>query len=72
MVHIRQSRPDSGLGFQVKVLAPFSDVPSSLGSGALRNIVAHQELIDGGGAGNTILYGYAPFSTRNCACREQL
>jgi len=28
--HIRQSRPDSGLGFQVKVL---DGVPSSLGSG---------------------------------------
>ena len=33
MAHIRQSRPDSGLGFQVDVLEPFHVVPSSLGSG---------------------------------------
>ena len=32
MAHIRQSRPDSGLGFQVKFLKTFN-VPSSLGSG---------------------------------------
>ena len=28
--HIRQSRPDSGLAFQVKVLKPFKNVPSLL------------------------------------------
>ena len=33
MAHIRQSRPDSGLGFQVKGLVTFQAVPSSLGSG---------------------------------------
>ena len=33
MEHIRQSRPDSGPGFQAKVLKPFKGVPSSLGSG---------------------------------------
>ena len=33
MAHIRQSGPDSGLGFQVKVLKMFLVVPSSLGSG---------------------------------------
>jgi len=33
MAHVRQSRPDSGLGFQVKVLKPFKVVPFSLGSG---------------------------------------
>ena len=33
MAHIRQPRPDSGIGFQVKVLKPFSVVPSSLGRG---------------------------------------
>jgi len=33
MAHIGQSRPDSGLGLQVKVLKPFQAVPSSLGSG---------------------------------------
>jgi len=33
MAHIRQSRPDSGCGFQVKVLKTFQVFPSSLGSG---------------------------------------
>ena len=33
MAHTRLSRPDSGLGFQVKVLKTFQMVPSSLGSG---------------------------------------
>ena len=33
--HVRQSRPDSGLGFQVKVLTTFYLVPTSLGSGDL-------------------------------------
>ena len=33
MAHIRQSRPDSGLGCQRKVLEAFLVVPSSLGSG---------------------------------------
>ena len=32
MAHIRQSQPDSGLSFQVKVLICFSVVPFSLGS----------------------------------------
>ena len=32
---IRQSRPDSGHGFQVKAVQSFSVVPSSLGSGDL-------------------------------------
>ena len=31
MAHIRQSRPDSGLGFQVKPIKTFQNVPSSLG-----------------------------------------
>ena len=35
MAHTRQSRPDSGLGFQVKDLKPFSIVPSSLERGCL-------------------------------------
>jgi len=34
MAHVRQSRPEYGLGFQVKVLKPFYIVPSSLGSGS--------------------------------------
>ena len=33
MAHIRQSRPDSGLGFQAKVLEILFAVLSSLGSG---------------------------------------
>jgi len=33
MAHVRQSRPDSGLGFQAKVLKIFSSVPSSFGPG---------------------------------------
>jgi len=33
MASIRQSRPDSGLDFQIKVLRTFEVVPSSLGSG---------------------------------------
>jgi len=45
----RQSRPDSGLGFQGKVLKPFPVFPSSLGSGLLLNATsswmdAHKEL----------------------------
>ena len=32
MAHTTQSRPDSGLGFQVEVLRTFQVVPSSLGS----------------------------------------
>ena len=33
MAHVKQSRPDSGHGFQVKVLKIFQVVPSSLGIG---------------------------------------
>ena len=35
MAQTRQSRPDFGLGFQVKVLGRFEGVPSSLGPGPL-------------------------------------
>ena len=34
MAHIRQSRSDSGLGVQMKVLRTLSVVPSSLGNGS--------------------------------------
>ena len=37
MAHIRQSRPDSGLGFHVKVLQTFQVVPSSFGGGRLKS-----------------------------------
>ena len=33
MAHIRQSRPDYGLGFEVEVLTTFEVVPFSLESG---------------------------------------
>ena len=33
MGHTRQSRPDHGLGFQVKIDKPFKVVPVSFGSG---------------------------------------
>ena len=33
LAHIRQSKPDSGVGVQVKVLKTCQGVPSSLGSG---------------------------------------
>jgi len=36
MAHIRQSRPDSGLDLQVKVLTTCSVVPSSLGSSTIK------------------------------------
>ena len=38
MAHIRQSRPDSGLDFQVKILKTFKVDPSSLGIGKDRNL----------------------------------
>ena len=40
MAHVRQSRPDYGLGFQVKVLKTRQVVPSSLGSGGYHDSVA--------------------------------
>ena len=33
VAHVRQSRPDSGRGFQAKVVETVNAVPSSLGSG---------------------------------------
>ena len=36
MAHMRQSRPDSGLGFQVKVLTTIQGVPFSLGNVGFR------------------------------------
>ena len=38
MAHIRQSRPDSGLDFQVEILKRIEVVPSSLGSGGLLSL----------------------------------
>jgi len=44
VAHIRQSRPDPGLDFQVKVLTTFLCVPSSLGGGGTSRVVS--ELCD--------------------------
>ena len=69
MTHIRQSKPDSGLGFQVKVLKPFEGVPSSLGNGASG---------EGRGGSGSNLGGYSIHGlgsgVENCAPakREQL
>ena len=49
MEHIRQSRPDSGLGVQVKVLGISLFVPTLLGS--------CQDLADLGKARNVLLLG---------------
>jgi hypothetical protein len=39
MAHVRQSRPDSGLGFEVKVLKTLQVVPSTLASGlGIKNV----------------------------------
>ena len=45
MAHATQSRPDSGLSFQVKVLKTFLVVPSWLGSGTLIPAPEHSTLI---------------------------
>ena len=45
MAHTRQSRPDSGLGFQVKLVKPYQVVPSLLGSGKYSS---HVRLMDEG------------------------
>ena len=43
--HTRQSRPDSGLGFQVNVLKTFLRVPSSLGRLPDSSVVQLDELV---------------------------
>jgi hypothetical protein len=45
MVHIRQSKPYSGLGFQVIVLKIFSIVPSSLESGGGCTLLARLNIL---------------------------
>ena len=42
MAHIRQSRPDSGLGFQIKFIKNLLVVPSSLGIGPKAIFSAHR------------------------------
>ena len=39
MAHVRQPKPDSGLGFQVKVLEIFEVVRSSLGNSVFITLV---------------------------------
>ena len=50
--HIRQSRPDSGLDFETKVIKTFRVVPSSLGSGFSQRLLERKgdELVLGGDA----------------------
>ena len=44
MAHVRQSGPDSGLGFQAKVLETFQGLPALHGSGpALQGYLAHKK-----------------------------
>ena len=56
MHHIRQSRPDSGLGFQIKVRHSLHIDPSELGSGSKTNALlsarGRQNDLSGVGAGN--------------------
>jgi len=42
MAHMRQSRPDAGLDFQVKVSKTFEVVPSLLRSGRDHNLDVHR------------------------------
>ena len=44
--HIRQSRQDSGLVFQVKVPKTFQVVPSSLGSGVPNTLEQSKEITE--------------------------
>ena len=46
MAHIRQSRPCSGLGFEVKVFQALQVVPCSLGSGRIGTIVYCRPPVD--------------------------
>jgi len=46
MAHIRQSRPDCGLGFQVKAPKTLQVVPSSLGSGRQGVSLSFQQVMD--------------------------
>ena len=61
MAQTRQSRSDSGLGFQLKVPKTFEGVLSSLGGGALQHAAAPQShimvepMVDYGRAGCTII-----------------
>jgi len=55
MAHIRQSRPDSGPGFQVKVIETISGVSSSLGSGTTEKAQSSREFI-----AESIQFGYDP------------
>ena len=56
MAHVTQSRPDFGLGFQVKILNPFEVIPSSLGSG--------QSDVNGAGVARGGVQGYLAHKKR--------
>ena len=61
MAHVKQSRPDSGLGFQVNVIETFRVVPSSLGSGQGSGLKK--------GAGGTLDLAYVNFAATQCQLR---
>jgi len=46
MAHMRQSRPDAGLGFRVEVLEMFEGVPPSLGRGPGELLLRHYSSIE--------------------------
>jgi hypothetical protein len=52
MAHTRQSRPDSGLGFQVNALATFQVVSFSLGGGGLEETSAGGRVATGASVTN--------------------
>ena len=67
MARIRQSRPDSGLGFQAKVPKTFYLVPSSLGSGIERLRRLHSldpsGVVSGSGLAKPFVSGLAIMSS---------
>ena len=58
MAHIRQSRPDSGLGFQAKILEAIQGVAASLGSGTLRMASPLQSRLSSIASSHTLPFAY--------------
>ena len=68
MAHIRQSRPDSGVGVQVKVLENFQVTSSSLKSGPMVDATCEEATLFRGSRGET----GNPFQSRaNMAYKRQ-
>jgi len=63
MAHTRQSMPDFGLGFQVKVLKIVSGVSSSLGSGMAAVPVLIEVSPPFGSLDNFVWEGYVSYSS---------